>query len=718
MKYGRNKTRMTVALKIMFVWLVSIMISSPICVYGITDTISVLNEGQCVPTIRDFVIYGSVFAFYIPLTIMLITYILTIRILRNNQTRMKNIDRSDFKNMQRHNEKCEMKTFSCPQLEDADKSNCLSDTDATVLVGCTLLNTQRYDEKAQQNQTTLLPNGECGAIASFSYPETSPNQKFQSKYRISCADNSKESDLVQYKISKSIMKPIRVHRTENVKLEQRKVTSLSCLETKNKDYPINSLCTKSQKSHLPLPGRGDNLISINSDDSLGHTLAEESCMQEAVSCPSVNTSCSILSNLIPCSGNGHFHSCSDIGRMDLKLVEWKENYSKIQKEMDQILKGDFDKEDLKCNRTQIFAQPQSSIPSFYHTKESILNHKIEEQQTCESHENTKDDDKDLAVRQWQQTSDRSENGKTSTSEVSTWNTSQREVSHSIKCSTTINNNTVFSKCETERTLLNVASGKRISTDCLYACRRQSQFSNISISSQHSMPLSDSGDSIIDPSEVSDSSECLTIKLQPTTLQMYKLTKKKSSPSSPLLGSSNTLYDGSAHQICNGMDNRNGQTGQNIPNGRLKNHTINKLLYRFNKPQGMAPVMSKRATTNEQKASKVLGIIFAVFVILWTPFFTVNILSVTCQNCMQNVTPELMSVFVWMGYTASLANPIIYTMFNTAFRRAFIRILKCHICINGSLRSADSTVMSYMYPMSLNDRRKICGQISVNRHSPL
>uniref|UniRef100_A0A8W8IJH3 Uncharacterized protein n=1 Tax=Magallana gigas TaxID=29159 RepID=A0A8W8IJH3_MAGGI len=163
-------------------------------------------------------------------------------------------------------------------------------------------------------------------------------------------------------------------------------------------------------------------------------------------------------------------------------------------------------------------------------------------------------------------------------------------------------------------------------------------------------------------------------------------QKSSSPSTPLLGSRGRLYNGSSRQLCNGTSKHHSSSGHELNNGVLKTHTIHRLLSRLNKSQRMMPVMSKRATTNERKASK-------------------------------NVTPELMSVFVWMGYTASLANPIIYTMFNTAFRRAFIRILKCHICINGSLRAADrSTVMSY--PMSYTERKRYCGQVSMNHHSPL
>ena len=85
---------------------------------------------------------------------------------------------------------------------------------------------------------------------------------------------------------------------------------------------------------------------------------------------------------------------------------------------------------------------------------------------------------------------------------------------------------------------------------------------------------------------------------------------------------------------------------------------------------------RRKLTNERKASKVLGIIVAVFLVLWTPFFVMNILSVVCPLCMTAMADSMSSSIVWLGYLSSLANPVIYTMFNTAFRQAFYRILTC------------------------------------------
>ena len=100
MKYGRNKTKTMVALKITFVWVVSIGICCPLGIYGVVDQKYVFNDGLCVPTIDEFIMYGSIFAFYVPLCIMVLTYVLTIQILCNNQKLMLTIARTHSKGAQ------------------------------------------------------------------------------------------------------------------------------------------------------------------------------------------------------------------------------------------------------------------------------------------------------------------------------------------------------------------------------------------------------------------------------------------------------------------------------------------------------------------------------------------------------------------------------------------------------------------------------------------
>ncbi|KAJ8978304.1 hypothetical protein NQ317_014509 [Molorchus minor] len=81
-----------------------------------------------------------------------------------------------------------------------------------------------------------------------------------------------------------------------------------------------------------------------------------------------------------------------------------------------------------------------------------------------------------------------------------------------------------------------------------------------------------------------------------------------------------------------------------------------------------------SVATEQKASKVLGLVFFTFVLCWSPFFILNIIFAACPDC--KVPKHVVVVCLWLGYVSSTINPIIYTVFNKTFRAAFIRLLLC------------------------------------------
>lgn len=87
--------------------------------------------------------------------------------------------------------------------------------------------------------------------------------------------------------------------------------------------------------------------------------------------------------------------------------------------------------------------------------------------------------------------------------------------------------------------------------------------------------------------------------------------------------------------------------------------------------------SMQTLSNEQRASKVLGIVFLLFVVMWCPFFITNITSVLCTSCDFTVIARLMEIFVWVGYVSSGINPLVYTLFNKTFRQAFTRYITCN-----------------------------------------
>ncbi|KAG7464725.1 hypothetical protein MATL_G00168800 [Megalops atlanticus] len=85
----------------------------------------------------------------------------------------------------------------------------------------------------------------------------------------------------------------------------------------------------------------------------------------------------------------------------------------------------------------------------------------------------------------------------------------------------------------------------------------------------------------------------------------------------------------------------------------------------------------QAIKNERRASKVLGVVFFLFLVMWCPFFITNVMYVLCRGaCDEPLLSELLNVFVWVGYISSGVNPLVYTLFNKTYRRAFSSYLRC------------------------------------------
>lgn len=81
---------------------------------------------------------------------------------------------------------------------------------------------------------------------------------------------------------------------------------------------------------------------------------------------------------------------------------------------------------------------------------------------------------------------------------------------------------------------------------------------------------------------------------------------------------------------------------------------------------------KISLSKERRAARTLGIIMGVFVICWLPFFLMYVIIPFCPTCCP--TDKLINFITWLGYINSGLNPIIYTIFNLDYRRAFKRLL--------------------------------------------
>ncbi|XP_061686208.1 alpha-2C adrenergic receptor [Syngnathoides biaculeatus] len=90
---------------------------------------------------------------------------------------------------------------------------------------------------------------------------------------------------------------------------------------------------------------------------------------------------------------------------------------------------------------------------------------------------------------------------------------------------------------------------------------------------------------------------------------------------------------------------------------------------------------RRSTVNRKKVSAarekrftfVLAVVMGVFVLCWFPFFFSYSLYGICREVCK-IPETLFKFFFWIGYCNSSLNPVIYTIFNQDFRRAFQKIL--------------------------------------------
>ncbi|XP_050707120.1 probable G-protein coupled receptor No18 [Eriocheir sinensis] len=84
---------------------------------------------------------------------------------------------------------------------------------------------------------------------------------------------------------------------------------------------------------------------------------------------------------------------------------------------------------------------------------------------------------------------------------------------------------------------------------------------------------------------------------------------------------------------------------------------------------------KISLSKERRAARTLGIIMGSFVVCWLPFSLMYVILPFCSTCPQP-NDKVINFIVWLGYINSSLNPVIYTIFNMDFRRAFARILRC------------------------------------------
>ncbi|XP_034751690.1 alpha-2A adrenergic receptor-like [Etheostoma cragini] len=90
-------------------------------------------------------------------------------------------------------------------------------------------------------------------------------------------------------------------------------------------------------------------------------------------------------------------------------------------------------------------------------------------------------------------------------------------------------------------------------------------------------------------------------------------------------------------------------------------------------QGTPTSRRKAMVNREKRFTFVLAVVMGGFVICWFPFFFSYSLQAVCPE-MCSIPNPLFKFFFWIGYCNSCLNPVIYTIFNHDFRKAFKKIL--------------------------------------------
>ena len=80
-------------------------------------------------------------------------------------------------------------------------------------------------------------------------------------------------------------------------------------------------------------------------------------------------------------------------------------------------------------------------------------------------------------------------------------------------------------------------------------------------------------------------------------------------------------------------------------------------------------LRRREITAEARVTRSLAVVIGCFICCWFPFFTLYIIRSIC-SCLSFHAIEF---FVWLGYSNSSINPVLYAILNKNFRLAFKNI---------------------------------------------
>lgn len=90
----------------------------------------------------------------------------------------------------------------------------------------------------------------------------------------------------------------------------------------------------------------------------------------------------------------------------------------------------------------------------------------------------------------------------------------------------------------------------------------------------------------------------------------------------------------------------------------------------------------------RNSARMLGLIIGGFVLCWLPFFLLATAVPFCADAC-DVPGPVASVALWLGYSNSLLNPVIYAIWDRNFRNCFRRLATCDLAAGGGSRRSNA-----------------------------
>ncbi|XP_055636789.1 dopamine receptor 2 [Toxorhynchites rutilus septentrionalis] len=611
MRFGRNKTRKRVVLKISFVWLLSIAMSLPLSLMYSKNHASVLVNGTCQIPDPVYKLVGSIVCFYIPLCVMLITYTLTVRLLAQQSQNLGGAAGSggwssgwlgQAPALDRRNTWKRIIKLSIPSTPNHAHSAASTDTELSTLdnhdlwlletsiphpTPSTMTALHQFGEemlKLSRGLESVNNNSSCCATqssggGSLLPPALQSDGENGSNNRNSCSGKT------QSLRKKSLPMPIKP-----VVQEKRRCSSTAWIKRRNSTTPPLTSMRKRFKS-LPF-------VVPPKDGTDSNIVVDDIFLQEEARRSKEKTSSKRSKN--------HYHD-EDATQPAIENDDSSRSYSDTS-------------EGNSGNPLRL--PPPCKCPYF---GEGCSKQQYDGIRPAE-----------------------------------------------IKIVKTSSNFSTISNFETQI------------------------YSNISISSQPTQSTSSSlstlpASSMVSPNKKYNNLKSVSVVTWNSQRHQRRgssfggartslmLPTGKPSASNSTLRRSATLRqhtEGTPSIIVSGGDIRSPRKNSSSP-CLIQRHTTIRSHHSRN-----SSVISRNSSRHgriirlEQKATKVLGVVFFTFVVLWAPFFVLNLLPSLCQECEENISHWVFEFVTWLGYASSMVNPIFYTIFNKAFRDAFKKVLLC------------------------------------------